>query len=227
MDMSSWRCSAVEAAVAEGSCELCVHVGVLGSEVSDLVAGARVRDSLPNGYCGRPPQQHCPHPNACLTCPDFQTTPEFLDVHRQQATTNKKLTSNHPASRPGERSRAADEHATDRTTSRTHHQGCPERARDNASTTDPKPPARYIEDTANRTPDMCRYVTRHNGGTEDHPQIEWSSARSDETATSVQNPTVADTPNLWPSSSVPTDGGGCRMGAVAEQSREPAGESVD
>lgn len=47
---------------------------------------ARVRDSLPNGYCGRPPQQDCPHPNACLTCPDFQTTPEFLDVHRQQAT---------------------------------------------------------------------------------------------------------------------------------------------
>ncbi len=40
---------------------------------------SRVRDSLPNGYCGRPPQQDCPHPNACLTCPDFQTTPEFLD----------------------------------------------------------------------------------------------------------------------------------------------------
>jgi hypothetical protein len=49
---------------------------------------ARVRDSLPNGYCGRPRQQECPHPNACLTCPDFQTTPEFLDVHRQQATIN-------------------------------------------------------------------------------------------------------------------------------------------
>ena len=30
---------------------------------------SRVRDSLPNGYCGRPPQQDCPHPNACLTCP--------------------------------------------------------------------------------------------------------------------------------------------------------------
>ncbi len=27
----------------------------------------RVRDSLPNGYCGRPPQQDCPHPNAPLT----------------------------------------------------------------------------------------------------------------------------------------------------------------
>jgi integrase len=52
---------------------------------------SRVRDSLPNGYCGRPPQQDCPHPNACLTCPDFQTTPEFLDVHRRQAATNRRL----------------------------------------------------------------------------------------------------------------------------------------
>jgi integrase len=45
---------------------------------------ARVRDTLPNGYCGRPPQQDCPHPNACLTCPDFQTTPQFLPTHRAQ-----------------------------------------------------------------------------------------------------------------------------------------------
>ena len=44
---------------------------------------ARVQASLPNGYCGRPPQQDCPHPNACLTCPDFQTTPAFLDIHRR------------------------------------------------------------------------------------------------------------------------------------------------
>ena len=27
----------------------------------------RVRDSLPNGYCARPAQQDCPHPNACGT----------------------------------------------------------------------------------------------------------------------------------------------------------------
>src|SRR6266508_2809225 len=33
---------------------------------------ARIRDSLSNGYCGRPLQQNCPHTNACLTCPDFQ-----------------------------------------------------------------------------------------------------------------------------------------------------------
>lgn len=32
----------------------------------------------------RPPQQDCPHPNACLTCPDFQTTPQFLPLHRRQ-----------------------------------------------------------------------------------------------------------------------------------------------
>ena len=51
----------------------------------------RVRDSLPNGYCGRPAQQDCPHPNACLTCPDFQTTPEFLQIHRRQAATNSRL----------------------------------------------------------------------------------------------------------------------------------------
>jgi integrase len=52
---------------------------------------SRVQASLPNGYCGRPPQQDCPHPNACLTCPDFQTTPEFLDIHRRHAATNRKL----------------------------------------------------------------------------------------------------------------------------------------
>jgi integrase len=51
----------------------------------------RVRDSLPNGYCARPAQQDCPHPNACLTCPDFQTTPVFLQIHQRQAMTNRRL----------------------------------------------------------------------------------------------------------------------------------------
>ena len=59
----------------------------------------RVRDSLPNGYCGRPAQQDCPHPNACLTCPDFRTTPEFLEIHRRQAATNRA------PHRPGRRQR--------------------------------------------------------------------------------------------------------------------------
>jgi integrase len=51
----------------------------------------RAADTLPNGYCGRPPRQDCPHPNACLTCPDFQTTVEFLPVHRGQAQANRGL----------------------------------------------------------------------------------------------------------------------------------------
>ncbi len=60
---------------------------------------SRAADTLPNGYCGRPPQQDCPHPNACLTCPDFQTTTEFLPVHRQQA----QLTRDHLLAARGRR----------------------------------------------------------------------------------------------------------------------------
>ena len=52
---------------------------------------ARAADTLPNGYCGRPPQQDCPHPNACLTCPDFQTTVQFLPIHRMQAENTRVL----------------------------------------------------------------------------------------------------------------------------------------
>lgn len=52
---------------------------------------SRTADSLPNGYCGRPPRQECPHPNACLTCVDFQTTVEFLPIHRQQADATREL----------------------------------------------------------------------------------------------------------------------------------------
>jgi integrase len=68
---------------------------------------ARAADTLPNGYCGRPPQQHCPHPNACLTCPDFQTTAEFLPVHRQQAELTRELLS---AAEASGRQRQADNH---------------------------------------------------------------------------------------------------------------------
>ncbi|HXR21840.1 MAG TPA: tyrosine-type recombinase/integrase [Acidimicrobiales bacterium] len=32
---------------------------------------ARAADTLPNGYCGRPPQQDCPHPNTCGTQSSF------------------------------------------------------------------------------------------------------------------------------------------------------------
>jgi integrase len=40
--------------------------------------------ALPNGYCGLPLVKTCEHANACLTCPLFLTTSEFLPQHRQQ-----------------------------------------------------------------------------------------------------------------------------------------------
>jgi integrase len=43
----------------------------------------RATQALPNGYCGLPIQTSCPHANACLTCPMFITTAEFLPQHRQ------------------------------------------------------------------------------------------------------------------------------------------------
>ncbi len=43
----------------------------------------RVTQALPNGYCGLPVQKTCPHANACLTCPMFITTAEFLPQHRK------------------------------------------------------------------------------------------------------------------------------------------------
>ncbi|MGX5715499.1 tyrosine-type recombinase/integrase [Arthrobacter sp. MAHUQ-56] len=40
---------------------------------------------LPNGACGLPIQQTCPHANACLdNCPHFITSSDFLPVHRAQ-----------------------------------------------------------------------------------------------------------------------------------------------
>ena len=68
---------------------------------------ARAADALPNGYCGRPPKQECPHPNACLTCPQFQTTIEFLPVHRQQKALTEDLID---AADAAGRQRLADNH---------------------------------------------------------------------------------------------------------------------
>jgi hypothetical protein len=45
---------------------------------------SRATMALPNGYCGLPLQQNCPHSNACLTCPVFITTTEFLPQRRKQ-----------------------------------------------------------------------------------------------------------------------------------------------
>ena len=45
---------------------------------------ARAKQALPNGYCGLPLVQSCPHPNACLSCDNFLTDGSFRHVHERQ-----------------------------------------------------------------------------------------------------------------------------------------------
>jgi integrase len=52
---------------------------------------SRAKQSLPNGWCGLPLQQTCPHPNACLTCPAFLTDQTFLSLHREQLSRTDQL----------------------------------------------------------------------------------------------------------------------------------------
>jgi integrase len=52
---------------------------------------ARARQALPNGFCGLPLVQTCPHPNACLSCDNFLTDPSFRSVHEQQLAETKEL----------------------------------------------------------------------------------------------------------------------------------------
>lgn len=44
---------------------------------------SRATQALPNGHCGLPLAKSCPHANACLACPMFLTTAEFLPQHRR------------------------------------------------------------------------------------------------------------------------------------------------
>jgi integrase len=52
---------------------------------------ARAKQALPNGYCGLPLVQSCPHPNACLSCPSFLTDNSFRGVHQQQREQTERL----------------------------------------------------------------------------------------------------------------------------------------
>jgi site-specific recombinase XerD len=45
---------------------------------------ARAKQALPNGYCGLPLVQSCPHPNACLSCANFLTDSSFRHIHQRQ-----------------------------------------------------------------------------------------------------------------------------------------------
>lgn len=52
---------------------------------------SKALQALPSGECGRPIQQECPHPNACLTCDDFLTDSRYLDAHQDQLVRTRKL----------------------------------------------------------------------------------------------------------------------------------------
>ena len=51
---------------------------------------SKALQTLPNGECGRPIQQSCSHPNACLTSDDYLTDGRHLDAHRDQLERTRK-----------------------------------------------------------------------------------------------------------------------------------------
>lgn len=52
---------------------------------------SRAKQALPNGYCGLPLVQSCPHPNACLSCDHFLTDPSYRHIHQDQLEQTKRL----------------------------------------------------------------------------------------------------------------------------------------
>ena len=52
---------------------------------------ARAKQALPNGYCGLPLVQSCPHPNACLSCESFLTDGSFRAVGEQRQAETRRL----------------------------------------------------------------------------------------------------------------------------------------
>ena len=52
---------------------------------------ARAKQALPNGYCGLPLVQSCPHPNACLSCDNFLTDNWFRHIHHRQLADTQAL----------------------------------------------------------------------------------------------------------------------------------------
>ena len=52
---------------------------------------ARAKQALPNGYCGLPLVQTCPHPNACLSCESFLTDTSFRPIHEAQLEETARL----------------------------------------------------------------------------------------------------------------------------------------
>jgi len=68
--------------------------GIAGDAEWLLHKIGRAVQPLPNGWCGLPIQQTCPHANACLdNCPNFLTSIEFLQIHEAQSAEFKRTIS--------------------------------------------------------------------------------------------------------------------------------------
>ncbi|GFZ87358.1 hypothetical protein GCM10008018_37010 [Paenibacillus marchantiophytorum] len=58
---------------------------VSGEKDIKLDTKTRLMAQLPDGVCARPIKEkvvNCKQPNACLFCPKFVTTPEFIEIHQ-------------------------------------------------------------------------------------------------------------------------------------------------
>jgi hypothetical protein len=107
LDHTSHTMTAVYARLADNTIreqwERAQKINIRGEPVDTTIDGpladgewmkqnlARAKMTLPNGYCGLPLQKSCPHANACLTCPLFITTTEFLPQHRKQLDDTRAL----------------------------------------------------------------------------------------------------------------------------------------
>jgi hypothetical protein len=65
------------------------RVELLTPEITDEAAWlkhelARAKQTLPDGECGLPIQQTCPHPNKCHSCPSFLTDERYRPVLAEQ-----------------------------------------------------------------------------------------------------------------------------------------------
>lgn len=65
------------------------RVELLTPEITDEAAWlkhelARAKQTLPDGECGLPIQQSCPHPNKCHSCPSFLTDERYRPVLAEQ-----------------------------------------------------------------------------------------------------------------------------------------------
>ena len=79
------------------------RVELLTPEITDEAAWlkhqlAQAKQTLPDGECGLPIQQSCPHPNKCHSCPSFLTGEPYRPALAEQLERAEDLEACQPAS---------------------------------------------------------------------------------------------------------------------------------